>query len=66
MYCERDLKKIPYFPADLEFPPNTYASSYRLTPKEYYADKKIVDRVWECYREDFETFGYSRDSYMKS
>jgi|TARA_R110000824_G_scaffold82768_10_gene207482 hypothetical protein len=63
--CERDLKKIPYFPADLEFPPNTYASSYRLTPKEYYADKKIAGRVWECYREDFETFGYARDSYME-
>jgi hypothetical protein len=64
-YCEKDLKKIPSFPGDFEFPENTYRSSYRLSPKEYYADRRLADRIWDTYREDFETFGYARDSYME-
>lgn len=63
--CERDLKKIPYFPANLEFPDNTYRSEYRLTPGEYYADPCLVDAVWKTYREDFETFGYARGCYVE-
>jgi len=61
---EKDLKKIPSFPEHFEFPDNTYQSSYRLSPKEYYADQSVADRIWDTYREDFETFGYARDSYM--
>jgi|TARA_R110002051_G_scaffold323679_1_gene418079 hypothetical protein len=63
--CEKDLKKIPSFPQDFEFPVNTYQSSYRLSPKEYYADHRLADRIWDTYREDFETFGYARDSYKQ-
>ena len=63
-YCEKDLKKIPSFPEHFAFPDNTYQSSYSLSPKEYYADRQVADKIWDIYREDFETFGYTRDSYM--
>jgi hypothetical protein len=61
---EKDLKKIPSFPKDFKFRENTFQSSYHLSPKEYYADQSVADRIWDIYREDFETFGYARDSYM--
>ena len=63
-HCEKDLKKIPSFPEHFVFPSNTYQSSYSLSPKEYYADRRVADRIWDIYRKDFETFGYVRDSYM--
>jgi hypothetical protein len=61
---EKDLKKIPSFPEHFAFPNNTYQSSYSLSPKEYYADRQVADKIWDIYCEDFETFGYTRDSYM--
>ena len=64
-HVEKDLKKIPSFPKDFKFRKNTFQSSYRLSPKEYYADHRLADRIWDTYREDFETFGYTRDSYKR-
>ena len=61
-HCEMDLKKISSFPKDLSFPGNSFQSSYCSPPKEYYADRGVEDKIWEIYRMDFETFGYTRDS----
>lgn len=62
--CEVDLKKLPNFPQDFDFPPNRFKSTYRLSPKEYYADPATVARIWDTYREDFESFGYGQDSHQ--
>ena len=62
--CEVDLKKLPNFPQTFNFPPNRCKSTYRLSPKEYYADPATVARIWDTYREDFESFGYGQDSHQ--
>jgi hypothetical protein len=62
---KNDLEKITIFPKDLnEFPANTFATTYRYSMEEYYAEKCVRDRIWDVYREDFERFGYLRDSYV--
>ena len=61
---KNDLEKIVVFPKNLEFPNNGFATTYRYSLEEYYAESRVRDRIWDVYREDFERFEYSRDSYV--
>jgi hypothetical protein len=61
---KNDLEKIAVFPLDLDFPENMFYTAYRYSTEEYYVESSVRDRIWDAYREDFERFGYSRDSYV--